>query len=154
VPLAPDLGRGEHATGTAHVTEGSLTGTVGSSTRDTGNTGNGTTSSPGLGGSLMTSLLGAAAVRTGILDMIWLGLHSIGLTLVLVHASVDGMDNVRPNGSLDSVSYGFQKGKIIQIVAKCQRSRICQCWSGYRVIRVMQRPYPTQSPNIHIRPAG
>ena len=38
VPLAPDLGRGEHTTGTALVTEGSLTGTVSTTTRDTRNT--------------------------------------------------------------------------------------------------------------------
>jgi hypothetical protein len=43
VPLSPDLGRGEHATGTAHVTEGSLTSTVGTTTRDTGNTRDSTT---------------------------------------------------------------------------------------------------------------
>ena len=43
VPLAPDLGRGEHATGAAHVTEGGLTSTVGTTTRDTGDTGNSTT---------------------------------------------------------------------------------------------------------------
>ena len=46
VPLAPDLGGGKHASGTALVTKGSLTGTVSSSSRDTGNTGNGTSSSP------------------------------------------------------------------------------------------------------------
>ena len=43
VPPTPDLGRGEHATGTAHVTEGSLTGTVGTTARDTGDTSDGTT---------------------------------------------------------------------------------------------------------------
>lgn len=43
VPLAPGLGGREHATGTAHVTEGSLTGTVSTTTGDTGNTGNSTT---------------------------------------------------------------------------------------------------------------
>jgi hypothetical protein len=43
VPLAPDLGRGEHATGTALVTEGSLTSTVSTTTRDTRNTGDSTT---------------------------------------------------------------------------------------------------------------
>jgi hypothetical protein len=42
VPLAPDLGGSEHATGTALVTEGSLTGTVSTTTRDTGNTGDST----------------------------------------------------------------------------------------------------------------
>jgi hypothetical protein len=43
VPLAPGLGRSEHATATAHVTESSLAGTVSTTTGDTGNTGNGTT---------------------------------------------------------------------------------------------------------------
>ena len=43
VPLAPGLGRGEHATGTAHVTEGSLTSAVGTTTGDTGDTGDSTT---------------------------------------------------------------------------------------------------------------
>lgn len=49
VPLPPDLGGSEHATGSAHVTESSLTGTVSSTTRDTGDTGDGTSSTPGLG---------------------------------------------------------------------------------------------------------
>lgn len=62
MPLAPDLGGSEHATRAAHVTERSLTSTVSSSTRDTGNTGDGTTSTPGLSRGLMTSLLGADAV--------------------------------------------------------------------------------------------
>lgn len=43
VPLAPDLGGSEHATRSAHVTEGGLTGTVSTTTGDTGDTGNGTT---------------------------------------------------------------------------------------------------------------
>jgi hypothetical protein len=43
VPLAPDLGRSEHTTRTAHVTESSLTSTVSTTTRDTGNTGNSAT---------------------------------------------------------------------------------------------------------------
>lgn len=43
VPLSPNLGRGEHSTGTAHVTKGSLTGTVRTTTRDTGNTRDSTT---------------------------------------------------------------------------------------------------------------
>jgi hypothetical protein len=46
VPLPPDLGRGEHAAGSAHVTEGSLAGTVGTTAGDTGNTGNRTTCNP------------------------------------------------------------------------------------------------------------
>ena len=43
VPLSPNLGRSEHATRSAHVTESGLSSTVGSSSRDTGNTGNSTT---------------------------------------------------------------------------------------------------------------
>lgn len=42
VPLSPDLGRSEHATRAALVTEGSLTSTVSTTTRDTRNTGNST----------------------------------------------------------------------------------------------------------------
>ena len=43
VPLAPDLGGREHAAGTAHVTEGGLTGTVSTTTGDTGDTGDSAT---------------------------------------------------------------------------------------------------------------
>ena len=43
VPLSPDLGRSEHATRSAHVSESSLSSTVGSSSRNTRNTGNSTT---------------------------------------------------------------------------------------------------------------
>ena len=43
VPLAPDLGGCEHATGSAHVTEGGLTGAVSTSTGDTRNTCNSAT---------------------------------------------------------------------------------------------------------------
>jgi hypothetical protein len=82
VPLAPDLGGREHATATAHVTEGSLSGTVRSSTTDTGDTGDGATSSPGLGGGLLTSVL-----RDG-----------DGLAAVLGDRLVDLRDNVRPDG--------------------------------------------------------
>ena len=42
VPLSPDLCWCEHATGSAHVAKGSLTSTVSTTTRDTRNTGDGT----------------------------------------------------------------------------------------------------------------
>jgi hypothetical protein len=86
VPLAPDLGRSEHASGTAHVTESSLSSAVGSSTRDTRNTGDSTSSTPGLGTGLVTGLLG----------------DSVSLTLVLVHAGVDRVNNVGTDGCLES----------------------------------------------------
>jgi hypothetical protein len=43
VPFPPDLRRSKHATRSAHVTESSLSSTVSSSSRDTGNTSNSTT---------------------------------------------------------------------------------------------------------------
>ncbi len=43
VPLSPDLRGCEHATRSAHVTEGSLSSSVSSSSRDTGNTGDSAT---------------------------------------------------------------------------------------------------------------
>ena len=86
VPPTPDLGRGEHATGAAHVTEGSLTGTVGTTTRDTGNTGNSTTSSPRLSRGLVTSLLA---------DGVW-------LALVLGHTSVHLLDDIRSDGAQEN----------------------------------------------------
>ena len=43
MPLPPDLGGSKHTTRTALVTEGSLASTVSTTTRDTGNTSNGTT---------------------------------------------------------------------------------------------------------------
>lgn len=46
VPSAVDLGWGEHASTTAHVSVGSLSGSVGSSSRDTWDTGDGTSGSP------------------------------------------------------------------------------------------------------------
>lgn len=85
VPLAPDLGRGEHATTTAHVTESGLAGTVGTASRDTGNTGNSATGTPGLGRGLVTSLLG----------------DGVGLAVVLVHVLVDELDNIRADRGLE-----------------------------------------------------
>lgn len=97
MPLSPDLGRGEHTTRTALVTESSLTSTVRTATRDTGDTGDSTTwrklyqyedvprsnilsisnwrrtGTPGLSRSLFTSLLA----------------HSIGLALVLRDTGVN-----------------------------------------------------------------
>lgn len=43
VPLAPDFGRSEHATGTALIAKGGLTGAMSTATRDTRDTSNGTT---------------------------------------------------------------------------------------------------------------
>lgn len=85
VPLAERLGRGKHATTTTHVTKGSLTGTVRTTTTDTGNTCNGTTRTPGLGRGLVTSL-----ARDG-----------VGLTVVLGNVAVNKVDDIRADGGLE-----------------------------------------------------
>jgi len=90
VPLAPDLGRGEHTTGTALVTEGSLTGTVSTTTGDTGDTGDSTTGTPGLSRGLFTSLLA----------------HGVGLALVLGHTDVNLLDNIRADRSREHGGQG------------------------------------------------
>ena len=82
VPLAPGLGGGEHATLAAHVSESGLSGTVGSSSRDTGNTGDGATSTPGLSAVLVTSSLR---------DGVW-------LAPVLGHVGVDKLHNISADG--------------------------------------------------------
>ena len=82
VPLAPGLGRREHATATAHVTKGSLARAVGSSSSNTGNTGNGTTSTPGLGTRLVACILS----------------DGISLAVVLGDALVDLLDDIKPDG--------------------------------------------------------
>jgi hypothetical protein len=82
VPLAPLLGRREHATLSAHVTKGTLAGAGVTTARDTGNTCDGTTSSPRLGRVLMTSFLG----------------DGVGLPTVLVHVGVNASDDIISNG--------------------------------------------------------
>lgn len=82
VPASPDLGRGKHATTTAHVSESTLSGSGGTAARDTGDTGNSTSSSPRLGRGLHTSLL-----RDG-----------VGLAGVLGHEVVDVVHNIGTDG--------------------------------------------------------
>lgn len=81
VPSAVCLGWCEHTTSTAHVTESSLSGTVGSSSRNTGNTCNSTTSTPRLSRGLVTCLGG----------------DSVGLSSVLSHISVNVLDDIETN---------------------------------------------------------
>jgi hypothetical protein len=78
VPLSPDLERSEHSTLTAHVTEGSLTGSAGTGTTNSRNTSDSSTSTPGLGGVLLTGLLE----------------HTMGLSAVLSHVSVHKLDGI------------------------------------------------------------
>lgn len=90
VPFAPGLGRSEHASTTAHVTESSLTGAVSSSTSYTGNTSDGTTSTPRFSASLVSSLLA----------------DGISLPLVLGNALVDLRDDIEPDGCSENCRQG------------------------------------------------
>lgn len=85
MPAAPDLGGGEHASSTAHVTEGSLTGTVGTSSSNTRDTRNGATSSPRLGRGL-----GSRVARDG-----------ISLAVVLSQVGMHGVHDIHTDGGLE-----------------------------------------------------
>merc|ERR1719328_894366 len=81
VPPPPGLGGGEHAASTAHVSISSLARSLGATTLHPGNTSHGTSSSPGLGTSLVSNI----------------NIDSIGLPLVLGHVIVDPGHNVWPH---------------------------------------------------------
>ena len=94
MPLSPDLGGSEHTTLATHVSEGTLAGSGGTTTRNTRNTGNSSTSTPGDGGVLVTGTLE----------------DGVSLTVVLVHATdyanersfllgVDELNNIGTDGS-------------------------------------------------------
>jgi hypothetical protein len=82
VPPPVGLGRGEHATSAAHVTEGTLACAVGTTTGHAGNTGDGATGTPRLG-----RRLHASAARDG-----------VGLTAVLGEGRVNLLDDVGADG--------------------------------------------------------
>ena len=83
VPASPGTVGVEHVSSTAHVTKSCLTSSVGSSTRNTGDTRHSSTSTPGLGRSLHT---GPTA-------------YTVSLTLVLSHVGVDLSDQIGTEGS-------------------------------------------------------
>merc|ERR1712035_144413 len=85
VPVAPGLVGVEHSTASAHVSKGSGTRSRSTTTSDSGDTSNGSTGTPGLGGSLFAS---------GGRDSVW-------LTSVLGNVRVDELDDVSSNGSLE-----------------------------------------------------
>ena len=90
VPFSPGLERGEHARLSAHVTEGSLSGSVGTGTTNSGNTGNSATSSPGLGGVLLSSHPE----------------NSMGLSSVLGHVGVNELDGIVSDGGGENGGHG------------------------------------------------
>merc|ERR1719348_1257404 len=82
VPPSPGLGGGEHTPSTAHVAESSLAGPVGTSSPDSGNSGNSSASSPGLSTGLVSGI----------------NIDAVGLASVLGDLVVDGRHDVGPHG--------------------------------------------------------
>jgi hypothetical protein len=110
MPASPDLGRGEHATSTAHVSERTLSGSGGTSTGDTGDTSHGTSSSPRHGRGLHTGLLG----------------HGVGLTGVLGHKVVHVVHNVGTDGGSHhggEVGLGNHGARVGRIKDRDKRTR-------------------------------
>jgi hypothetical protein len=82
VPLSPGADGSEHASLTAHVTEGGLSSAVGTGSTNTGNTGNSATGTPGFSGVLHTLVTA----------------DTVGLASVLVHVGMDKGDGVVTDG--------------------------------------------------------
>lgn len=85
VPLSPGLGRSEHSSASAHVTESGLAGSVGTGSTNSGNSSNGSTSSPRDGRGLLTSVGG----------------DGVSLSLVLGDTGPDGVDDIGSDGGLE-----------------------------------------------------
>ena len=87
VPSSPGDSGVEHSSSSAHVSEGSLSGSVGSGSSDSGNSCDGSTGSPGLG----------VVHHTGVL------VYGVGLSSVLVQVVEDEMDDIVSDGSEEDV---------------------------------------------------
>jgi hypothetical protein len=111
VPLAPSLGGREHATLAAHVSEGTLAGAAGTTARNTGDTSDGTTSAPGLGGVGHTGLLG----------------DGVGLALVLVHVGVNFVHDVSADGSAVNIGQRDGRARLAALNVENLDSRILLC---------------------------
>jgi len=86
VPSSPGLEGSEHSSLSAHVTEGTLSGSVGTGASDSGNTSNGSTSSPGFGRMLHAGLGG----------------DSVSLSDVLGDLIVNELDDIDSDGDREN----------------------------------------------------
>mmetsp|Transcript_1686 Transcript_1686/g.5741 ORF Transcript_1686/g.5741 Transcript_1686/m.5741 type:complete len:445 (+) Transcript_1686:241-1575(+) len=109
VPPPPGLHRAEHMTPAAHVTVGSLSAPVGTSTWHTRDTGHGASSSPRGGGGLSTRVL----------------VHGVSLHMVLSHIGVHHPDDVWPQRRLgeDQRKSNLILARPIEVLHANQRSR-------------------------------
>jgi len=99
VPFPPGLGRGEHTTTTAHVTESGLSRAVGSSTTDTGDTSDGTTSSPRLSAGLVAGL----------------GRDGVRLATIFGDGLMDLLDYIKTDGSGEDVGKRESLGGLARV---------------------------------------
>ncbi|KAF5791198.1 hypothetical protein HanXRQr2_Chr09g0391931 [Helianthus annuus] len=96
MPAAPDPRGSEHTATATHVSEGSLAGTVSSAAGDTGDTGYGTASAPGLGGGLVAGFAG----------------DGVGLAGVFGYVGVDEVDDVWTDGGFHDGGEGEGGGGV------------------------------------------
>ena len=109
VPLSPELERSEHATLAAHVAEGTLTGAVSTRARDSWDSSDGTTGTPGLGRVLVASVPVDGAT----------------LASVLAHVGVAELDEIVSDGSREDGGHvnGSGHGTILSRVCTDGRTR-------------------------------
>jgi len=91
VPLSVDLKGGEHARLSAHVTEGSLSGSVGTGTTNSWDSSHSASSSPGLGGVLLTGFV----------------VNGVCLSSVLGHVGVHKLHNIVSDGGSEDSGGGL-----------------------------------------------
>merc|ERR1719278_2579478 len=117
VPPPPLLGGSKHTSSSAHVSEGNLTGPVGTTTPDPWDPSNSTASSPRLSRGLVSSRLR----------------HAVGPTLVLGNVVVHQGDNVRPDRSPEDSwqADSCSSGGIFVAVHTNQRARRCKRHLGF-----------------------
>ena len=94
VPFSEEHEGSEHAALTAHVTEGTLTGTVSTGARDSWDSSDGTTGTPGLGGVLVASHV----------------VDGVTLSSVLGHVGVAELDEIVSDGGREDGGHGGGAG--------------------------------------------
>lgn len=132
MPATISLGRGKHASTTAHVTEGTLTGATSTTTTNTGNTRNSAASTPGFSRGLVTGFLGNSVGLTGVLGNV--GVHK---------GDQVGADGSREDGRELQSSLG---GSAINVVNGNQRtSRLKRRWMHKAMLDGRRRAYHLES---------
>lgn len=107
MPSSVRFQRMGHSSLSTHVTEGSLSSSAGSRTTDSGNTGDGASSSPGLGGVLHTGLAVDGVGLAGVLRQVGVHeLHDVQADRGLEHGGQHDLARRHLVGVFD-VPYGY-----------------------------------------------